>query len=193
MLRDSIRVLRALRALDDVLFAEIQLGRLLVERGEHAAAVAHLAKVRAEAAGLGQVGYAFEASMYFASGLSALGQFDEALFTLDEAVRNAGSVDLVYQSTLARVRAAALMGGGRLDHAEAALAEGLAVARDQGLEYEEALLLRDSIRLDYASGRVPDQSTMNAMAAIFTRLNVDPALGDAHAEALLDSAAAAPS
>jgi tetratricopeptide (TPR) repeat protein len=173
MLRDSIRVLRSLRALDDVLFTEIQLGRLLVERGQPAAAVDHLVAVRAEAIGLGQVGYAFEAAMYLASGLAALGRFDQAFATLDEAVAGVGDVDPVYQATLARVRAEALAGTQRYDEARAALDDGLAVARDQGLEYEEALLLRDSTRLDRAVGRSADQATVDAMTAIFTRLNLD--------------------
>jgi tetratricopeptide (TPR) repeat protein len=192
MLRDSIRVLRALRALDDVLFAEIQLGRLLVERGEPLEAVDHLVAVRGEATGLGQVGYAFEAAMYLASGLASLGRFDDARATLDEAVAEVGYVDPVYQATLARVRAEALMGSGRYENAEATLAEGLAVASEQGLEYEEALLLRDSIRLDRAMGRLPDPATVNAMTAIFTRLNLDLARGGEHAAPRPDFATAAP-
>ena len=40
---------------DGVLFAEIQLGRLILERGEAATAVTHLAEVKSQAASLGQL------------------------------------------------------------------------------------------------------------------------------------------
>ena len=192
MLRDSIRVLRALRALDDVLFAEIQLGRLLVERGEPAEAVDHLTAVRGEATGLGQVGYAFEAAMYLASGLASLDRFDDAFATLDEAVAEVGYADPVYQATLARVRAQALIGSERYEDAQRTLAEGLAVAREQGLEYEEALLLRDTIRLDRAVGRPPELATVDTMTAIFVRLNLDLSLVDEHAEPEVEYVTAGP-
>ena len=87
VLSDAIRVLRAAGAIDDLLFAEIQFGRLLVERGEAEAAVDRLDRVRADAAEVGQVGYAFEAALQLALGQSGLGRFEDALATLDEAVR----------------------------------------------------------------------------------------------------------
>ena len=175
MLREAIRVMRASRALDDVLFAEVQLGRLLVERGDAADGVAHLATVRAEAARLGQIGYAFEAAMQLAAGLSSLGSFDEALEILDDAVRKVGAVDALYESTLARVRAMATAGSGRPEEARRLVDDGLASARRQGLAYEEALLLRLAVDLDRAAGRDARPDDLGQMAAIFTRINLDPA------------------
>jgi class 3 adenylate cyclase/Icc-related predicted phosphoesterase/tetratricopeptide (TPR) repeat protein len=172
VLNDAIRVLRAAGALDDVLFAEIQLGRLMVERGEAEAAVAVLTRVRPDAAAVGQVGYAFEAALQLASGLSALGRFDEALRTLEDAVREVGFVDPVYQPSLARVRAAALAGCGRPGDALREIEDGVACAREQGLAYEEALLLHAAARLEYNSGGRPSEASLDAMVSILTRLNL---------------------
>ena len=173
VLHDAIRVLRAAGAIDDLLFAEIQLGRLLVERGDAEDAVDLLARVRADAADVGQVGYAFEAALQLASGQSGLARYDDALGTLDDAVRDVGFVDPVYQPSLARVRAAALAGCGRVDDAIRELDEGLASAREQGLAYEEALLLHAAARLEHGSGARPADATLDAMTAIFTGLSLE--------------------
>jgi class 3 adenylate cyclase/tetratricopeptide (TPR) repeat protein len=173
MLRESIRVLRASHSLDDVLFAEIQLGRLLVERGDHAAALEHLVAVRAEAAAVGQLGYAFEAATHLASALVALNRFDEAIQTLDDASKLVGSVDPVYQPTLARVRALALAGNGRLDEGRALLAGGLSSARSQGLAYEEGLMLITSIQLDRIDGRRSPSEVIDRLSTILARLHVE--------------------
>lgn len=173
MLRESIRVLRASHALDDVLFAEIQLGRLLVERGDNATALAHLVAVRAEAAAVGQLGYAFEAATHLASALVALNRFDEAIQTLDDASKLVGSVDPVYQPALARVRALALAGSGRLDEGRALLAGGLASARHQGLAYEEGLMLITSMQLDRIDGRPSPVEAIERLSTILARLQVE--------------------
>ncbi len=174
MLRESIRILRSSRALDDVLFAEIQLGRLLVERGDNAAAVEHLTAVRGEAAAIGQVGYAFEAAMHLAAAFAAQHLFDVAARTLDDAVASIGFVDPLYQPTLARVRAMALTGKGQLADSRQVLEHGLVTAREQGLRYEEGLLLLASLQVDRAAGTEPSASLLAMMmTSIFALLHVD--------------------
>lgn len=172
MLRDSIRVLRSVRALDDVVFAEIQLGRLMVERGDAALALDYLVPIRAEATAVGQVGYAFEAAMLIASALVELNRFDEAIQTIEDASRDIGSVDLLYQPTLARVRSLALAGRGQLGEGRAMLESGLASAREQGLLYEEALLLLASTRLDLVEGGPTGSDVTDRLATILARLQI---------------------
>jgi class 3 adenylate cyclase/tetratricopeptide (TPR) repeat protein len=181
MLRDSIRVLRSSRALDDVLFAEIQLGRLFVERGDYATALDHLELVRFEAAGLGQVGYAFEASMYWASTLVSIGRFDDAVRMLDDAAASVGFVDPLYQPTLSRVRASALAHIGRVEEAHELINFGLASASEQGMLYEEALLRAARIEIAQLAGDQADPGEVAAMRAIFSRLDV-PVAGDGQGE-----------
>jgi hypothetical protein len=65
------------------------------------------------------------------------------------------------------------VGVGRLDEAAAILAKGLASARQQGLIYDEALLLRATTRLDRAAGRTMSHETLAAMSATVAQLNLD--------------------
>jgi tetratricopeptide (TPR) repeat protein len=185
MLRDAIRVLRASRALDDLFFAEVQVGRLYVERGEPDAAVDHLSAIRYEAAALGQVGFAFEAAMHLASAWVLRGDDETALRTLDDALAAVGTVDAVYRSNFERVRAVALAGSGRLDEARAAIEAGLVSAREQGLAYEEGMLLLSAIGLDRVEGIEPDPASLDEVASIFRRLNVNRSLLAAGRDALL--------
>ncbi len=177
MLNDSIRVLRSSRALDDLLFAEMQLGRLLLERGDHAEAAEHLAALRDQAAAVGQSGYAFEAATLLASALVELHRHDEAIATLDAAAAAAGFVDPVYQPALCRARALALAGLGDLDGAAASLEAGVSSARQQGLLYEEGLLLLTRLRLDREAGAESSASMTLDARDIFERLGIglDPA------------------
>jgi tetratricopeptide (TPR) repeat protein len=173
MLCDAVRVLRASRALDDLLFAEVQVGRLYVERGEPAQGIDHLSRIRQEAATLGQVGFAFEAAMHLAEAWVRLGRDENALCTLEDAVTHVGTVDAVYRSTFERVRAEALSGNGRLAEARAAVNAGLECARDQGLLYDEGLLRLAAVQLDRAEGIDPGSEALDAIEALFRRLNID--------------------
>jgi tetratricopeptide (TPR) repeat protein len=148
ILGDAIRILRAARSVDDLFFAELQVGRLLLEEGAYDDAAAHLARVRDEAAAVGQSGYAFEAAALGACALVGRARYDLALEVLDEAARAAGEVDVVYQPLAARASALALMGLGRTEEALAMATQGCSIARDQELLYDEALLLStiDEIR-----------------------------------------------
>lgn len=170
-LRESIRVLRSTHALDDVMFAEIQLGRLLVERGDPAEAAEFLVAVRAEAAALGQVGYVFETVLHLATAQAALGEYELALATIADGVAAVGSVDAVYQPTLARARVEALAGLGLIADACAALEEGIDAAREQGLAYEEALLLQQAIRLALLDPPAIDAAN-EALESILRRLHL---------------------
>ncbi|HEX6660229.1 MAG TPA: metallophosphoesterase, partial [Ilumatobacter sp.] len=172
VLQDAVRVLRAAGALDDLLFAELQMARLLVERGDAESAVELLIRLRSDATALGQVGYVFEVAMQLAFGLVALGQYGDALQTLDDAVRDVGFVDPIYQPILARARAAALVGCGRPDEATRVLNEGLASAREQARTHDEGLLLYAAARLEHARGGRPSPDTLDTMTVILARLDL---------------------
>ena len=173
VLRDAIRVLRAARMLDDLLFADIQLGRLFGERGDADAAIDHLTALQGEAAAIGQVGLAFEAAMHLASAWVLRGRDDIAMQTLDDAVADVGTVPSVYTPSLARVRAAALAASGRSEEARAEIEAGLVSAQDQGLIYEEGLLLFASIQLEGRQGIDTAPGVLDRIDDISRRLDID--------------------
>lgn len=175
---DAVRVLRTANALDDLLFAEIQIGRLLVERGDAAAAIERLVPLRTEALGVGQTGYAFEAAIHLASALVSCGRAGDALTLLDRAAAEVGEVDGGLLPSVARVRARAEAQRGQRPHSEALIDEGLAVARQHGLPYEEALLLVTRVDLDRRAGRAPDADDLRSARAFFELYGVDSSLLD---------------
>jgi class 3 adenylate cyclase/tetratricopeptide (TPR) repeat protein len=171
VLRDAVRVLRAARSVDDLFFADLQTGRLLLEEGHHSEAVEHLGRVRDEAAAVGQTGYAFEAAVLAASALAMDGRHAEALTAVDAAARASGGIDAVYRPLAARVRSIAFAGLGRHDDALAEAATGLDVAREQELLYDEALLLQT---IDAITGK-PSGATRELFARLGIRVALAPA------------------
>ena len=170
---DAVRVLRGANAIDDVLFAEMQVGRLLVERGEPAAAIERLTALRREASSVGQEGYAFEAAIHLASALVASERSEEALDLLDRAAVEVDEVDGRLVPAVDRVRALAAARLGNRAHSQALIQEGLAVAREQGLRYEEAMLLQTRVDLDRQAGIEPEGEDLNAARSFFERHGVD--------------------
>jgi tetratricopeptide (TPR) repeat protein len=139
---EAIRDLRAYKLIELLGFAEIQMGRLEMERGNLDQAVTLLDQISTDAAAGGRNDDALEAAIYLSDALVRSGRPERALETLDGAEARAGEEAAFYEASLLRVRAEALA---RLGDAEGALAlaeKGLTVARDHGLLYEEALLLR---------------------------------------------------
>lgn len=135
----SVRVLRAHGLVDTAIFAEIQLARLNLLRGDDGA-MDRLSAIRGEAIRTGQVQSAIEAAMLIAFGLITEGRPQEALDTLAETERGWGGEAELYGSMLARTRAQALAELGRTGEARDAVAVGLAKAREQGLTFEVAQL-----------------------------------------------------
>ncbi len=141
VLKESVRILRAHNLVDASLFAEIQLARLQLARGD-AGVMESLEEIRKEAAAVGQTHSALEAAIYIALGLVEGSQYEEALELLALAERSAGREAELYGCPLARVRTLALARLGRIGQAQAEVDKGLRLAREEGLVYEEALLLR---------------------------------------------------
>ena len=172
LLRDAVRVLSASNALDDLFFAEVQLGRLLLEQGDGTSALAHLEAVREQASAVGQTGYAFEAATLIAFAQIELGLPADAMATLDRSAATFGFVDAVYLPTTARARSLALGGLGEIDAALAAIDAGLAESRRQGLLFDECLLLRTHVHLARSAGMDPPPSYERDAAVIAERLGI---------------------
>lgn len=139
VLVEAVRVLRAHNLVGDAIFAEIQLARLRLLQAE-VGAMETLRALRTEATETGQIQSAIEAAILIAWGLMNGGEPQAALDTLAEAERGSGGEAELFGCSLARMRAQALAKLGRTDEARAAVEAGLALAREQGLPYEEALL-----------------------------------------------------
>ena len=91
---------------------------------------------------MGTAATALEATLFLAEATSAAGDYVQALDLIEEGVNAAGSgaVPLLPRAHLQR--ATALLGLGRLEECGSELNKGLVGAREQGLIYEEGLLLR---------------------------------------------------
>jgi tetratricopeptide (TPR) repeat protein len=141
LLQESRRVLRGQNVLGFALFAETQLGRLLMERGDHDGAVDALRRVIGEANRIGQDFFAVDASVHLADALTRAGEPLEALAIIDRAAELAGEDAALYEVPLRRLRAGALVELEQPDEALSQIDPALASARGQRLVYEEALLL----------------------------------------------------
>jgi hypothetical protein len=142
VLRDAIRVLRAAHFVEGMNRGEIQLARILIERGEVAQAEQMLARVQNEFGAAGQPLAALEAACIRAFGRLRAGAAAEALALLDDARSAAGPDANLLLPAVACERARILGRLGRLEEARADISAGLEAARSQGLPYEEAMLLQ---------------------------------------------------
>jgi tetratricopeptide (TPR) repeat protein len=171
-LQHASRVLRASGEISMATFAEMQLGRVLTERGDLAEAETLLRRVENEVNSLDFVTGAFEAALYLADCAIRNGEPEKALALLDKGSEAAGDAAAIYAATEARLRATALAAAGRRDDAIGYVAEGLAVARGRGLEFEVALLL--FVKADLLADNEPDRSEESRAeaTAIFQRLEI---------------------
>jgi predicted negative regulator of RcsB-dependent stress response len=171
-LRHAARVLRASGEIWMATFAELQLGRVLTERGDLEGAEILLRQVEDEVNTLDFVTSAFEAALYLADCAIRKGEPDAALALLDSGSREAGDEASIYAATEARLRAAALAAADREDEAVAHLEEGLNVARGRSLDYEVALLL--FLEADLTESSQPDRAARSRAegAEIFERLEI---------------------
>jgi len=141
LLRDAARVMRAAGFADGAVFAEIHLARVLADSGDLDHAETLLRAAIAELTQLGRSGSALEAAIYLAECRLERGDPSDAVEILDRAEAAAGRDRLWYAASLARVRGQALKDLGRPRESLRAIDDGLVVASDQGLFYEQALLV----------------------------------------------------
>lgn len=173
VLTEAVRISRAHKVLDATIFAELQLARLKLLRGDEDA-MNVLARIRGEALAAGHTQSVVEASIYLGLGLVRRDDPEAALDLLTEAERVPGGEAELYGSSLARVRALALAKLGRMEAAAEAAVRGLARAKEQGLIYEEALLLMTAAEL--AEKPQDRNEKLEEAERLLQQLGVDKAL-----------------
>ena len=147
LLREARQSLRAARAIPYALFAEIQLARIMLERGQVEEALARLEEITAEAATLEHALIRLEAATYFAVALRASGSPSAGIDVLAAAVAGAGDEAAMLSVTVDRIHALCLLDLGRCDEAEELLEGALGAALRQGMIYEQLLVRRAQAEL----------------------------------------------
>lgn len=140
-LAEAIRLLKGSSYPEGVAFAEIEMARLALGRGNLAAAIEHAERTAEDFASRGQALYALQARVVETLARTASGAAAVALTLLDDAVAGVGGEPGFLTPHIAHARASALAALGRIEEARSALAEGLAAARSQNMIYEEGRLL----------------------------------------------------
>lgn len=138
---DAVRVLRSTGELSMAIFAEIQLARVAKDRGDLDRAEAALHEIVLESEKSGFTANVLEAGLLLVDCSIQRGEGAAAIGQLDRVVADAGEEAAMFTLTEMRLRASALGRTGRMDEARAILDDSLAVARDLGQRYDEALLL----------------------------------------------------
>jgi class 3 adenylate cyclase/tetratricopeptide (TPR) repeat protein len=172
VLSPAVRVLRTYRLMDAALFADVQLARLHLLRGEVAEATARLGAIREEATRLGLLLSAFESALHIADGLVLSGRPDEAIALLEEARSNAGREVDLYRPMLARVEGSALLAAGRPAEAGPVVAAGIGEAEAEGLVYEKALLMVVEAGIMERSGEGGGQARLEEARGLLQSLGV---------------------
>lgn len=170
ILRDASRILHA-HHLVDVIFADMQLARLESARGNFDTAIRAFRDIRTEAKRLGERHSQLEAAVYLSEIGTRLDDPMGALELLAGARAEAGDDAELYACALARVRAGALALLGRTAEACSEIESGLTIARAEGLQYEEALLLVTRSKLGDTCGGDGEDSIREA-ESLFRKLGV---------------------
>ena len=142
VLADARRVLRAAGATPFALFAETQLARWALERGDTPRAIASLSRIVEEAAAVGHAGIVLEITVYYAQAQARAGGAEVGLAALDAAAAAAGDEATLLAAPVERVRAECLWALGRHVQAWEHLERADAAARAQNLLYEQLLVRR---------------------------------------------------
>ena len=143
VLGDARRVLRSSRYASFVLFADMQLARCALHRGDATAALETLDRVVAEARGVGHAGMSLEAAAYRAHAHARAGSAEKGLASLDSEAMTTRKGAIWHAAAIERARAACLSALGRSEEARVCLDKALVVAKGQGLLYEEQLIRKD--------------------------------------------------
>ncbi|MBT8442661.1 MAG: hypothetical protein KJO76_09775, partial [Gammaproteobacteria bacterium] len=173
VLRDAYRVMRASNFNDGAAYVEIQLARILVDRGESDEAIAMMERVAAEFTKLGQLLSALEAVMVQSLALTKAGDPTEALALLDKSAKAAGDDARLFEPQIAEARARALAALERLDDAHRVASNGLTSARNFGLPYEETMLLQARIDISTLAGQQPEPQDLLSLRKLLDDLGVE--------------------
>jgi predicted ATPase/class 3 adenylate cyclase len=152
VLSDARTVLRAAEHVTSI-FADTQLARLALRRGEVGAAIEDLIRVVEEAVSLGSASFGLEAWIYLAGAYVQRGDAQRALDVLEEAEHTLGLESSPLAAHLTRVRATALQLTGDPEAASEQIELALVIARRQRLLYEEEQTLRALADIAGAQGQ----------------------------------------
>ena len=171
VLLGAVRVLRASGMDWETAYGEMLLARVHLARGELAEAERLVTAAIDAFTSIGTRMTAFEASLVHCEIASAAGDFERALALLASAEEAAKGEEGPLHARACYQRATALLGLGRRADCADVVAAGLDSAREQGMVYEEALLLRTSAELAIVEGRDADAARDLATANdLLTRL-----------------------
>jgi class 3 adenylate cyclase/tetratricopeptide (TPR) repeat protein len=171
-LGEARRVLRSTRYVPFALFAETQIARIALARGDAEGALESLTGIVEEAEGNAYAASALEGALYFAQAATAAGRAEEGLVVLDDAARRAGSDAVLYSVPVDRVRGCAIAALGRLDEARTSIDRALAGARRQSLLYEQLLALRAQFDLMNATDSRPSSEDLREAAGLAEILGI---------------------
>jgi tetratricopeptide (TPR) repeat protein len=172
-LGQAIRVLRASNNAGDSIFAELQAGRLMVERGRCDAAATILERIKSEAASIGEAFSVLEASLELARSRLLAGDAPDGLAILNDARDAAGGVPSHFAARFAYVEALIRIELGEFDEASRILESAIVEADRQGLLFEVALLRTTRADLARRAGVQPDPTDISEAGEIFAQLGVD--------------------
>jgi tetratricopeptide (TPR) repeat protein len=172
MLQRAIRSMRATEFSEGVSCAELQLAGLEVQRGALEDADRLLQRVAERFSSLGMASKGLECALVQAESQTRAGRPAEALEGVDRAAAAAGEDAGLLAPQVARARVRALAALGRHGEAESEVKAGLASAREQGLPYEEGMLLLAKAEIARSRSEPPDPSDLEAAARILGGLGV---------------------
>jgi tetratricopeptide (TPR) repeat protein len=172
MLQGAIRCLRATEFSEGTACAELQLARLWVERGALQEAESLLERAAGVFSSLGQASRCLECALVQAESQLRAGRPAAALKGVNRAAEVAGEDAVLFVPQVAYARARALGALGRHRDAEQELKTGLASAREQGLPYEEGMLLLARAEIARVQGEPPDPGDLEAATTILAGLGV---------------------
>jgi tetratricopeptide (TPR) repeat protein len=172
VLRNAIRVLKASGFIDGAAFCEVQIARVMMEKGEYQPAEDLLRKALATFTELGETPSALDASVHLAECLLRQDRCSEALDLLDSASSTVSSESTVSAPAIMRMRSLALTRLGRPDEAWTAANSALALAKKQRLPYELALTLLAGSDLQQIPETLDTGMSKEAATEILTGLGV---------------------
>jgi class 3 adenylate cyclase/tetratricopeptide (TPR) repeat protein len=147
VLTEARRVLRSSRYASFAIFADIQLARCALARGDATVALETLKRVVADAKGVGHAGMFLVAAACAAHAHARAGSPDEGLALLESAAMAAGQEATWHAPEVGRGRAACLTALGHHPEARECLHRALEAANRLGLLYEQLLIHGDRAQL----------------------------------------------
>ena len=171
--RGAARALRASGYVWGATFAELQLGRILVERGDLPGGEAMLSACVEGFTRMGKHASAYETSLHLADCFVRAYRPHDALAVVDQAAARTSDDVSILAAARARVVAQAQIEMGFVDEAITTIGDGVVHARERGLEFDLARLLLLAAELGRPHDpRLGTSEPAEEAQALFDRLGV---------------------